>query len=1406
MSTNDLNTNNNASQTLFRFATSRNAELSDPKNLERRFIFRKDTQKGIFDQKLNASTSLQRLCEDPSALPLTIETEQTLKAKDSVFYNLAVWVARNKATASKAEFDAKIKEYRNYLVTTNTSMLAIYSGLWDNLVYQVVTQKDFYAKETLIQFLHLNHILSVYTDGVEDVYNDVIKAKVVLPKELFKVNNAASSTASGTSRMADQPVVIAPKVVYNEKNMKFAEAKINLQANEKLQDSLEKLEKAYQKEYQDAYKEALANYEREVAPARKEYQKQLEELASRKKIAESRINYLSKMSIAHPELFVKDENSQEELRKLNEEIVRTVPAPELPEFNFEFRSEIDAAAIERALDKEDASSVCRIFGMPSVTQALSSLPSFANILQTIAQNNQSLQQQLINNTVINQQVSTTVGGVVVPVASSNAANGWIPYSVKTSVKNNSDWFIQIVIENFAHRIVSGNYKVTINGTEISSNVVFEPSNGVSFLFYNSPGIPASLTLRQNGFILEGEVVLEDGKTYLMSVTLVQDPSDFSNPLKQGVFKGSAAFTLKDIKPDTGSGSGTGTGTTTTTPVGSFIPSGFGMKNIGITDYKRVEQSTYCYVEGEVAHIENIMAREYKERATRKLRRSENQTTKSTESEKEKLTDTTSTDRHEMQSEISKILQESKDFAAQAGFNANWKLGSAGSMGVSANANYATHNSKEESNRQAVTEAKDITARALDRIVTKVKEERIDKIIEEFEENNKHGFDNTKGSSHVVGVYRWVDKVVKNQIYNYGKRMMFEFMVPEPAKLHKLGMAISKNQENQLVKPVDPRESNIHKMENYSSLNDEAVLKYWSGVYNVELEDKPTATKKVSYSFSEKVGIDFTDTAKRQGFGRLAGSYNKDFEIPRGYVATRLQGDFSIRGGGWEASSPMYPSCLLSIANRRVREGMEADFDKAVKNSVGQLLNIPQIDMELNNIEEKIGISMNTWDVKGVLGAFTIFCQLTQEVQNAWLQKTFNKIIEAYETELAKYEQALAEIKAMGVEIKGSNPGFYRKIENTILRRNCISYMLEQNPNVDLTFGRGKYYNNGYSSGDETFLNTDIKVDGKLDQYAAFAKFMEQAFEWEIMSYYFYPYYWGERKSWADLYQFDDNDPVFRAFMQSGMARVIVTVRPGFEEAVRHFLATGQIWNGGEVPVIDDPLFLSIVDEMRSPKATKEGEPWRERIPTSLTILQADSIGLRVEKALPCNCEPGVKFDDNLGEMCATNFEMNQNQVGQTSDKWMQISFNEMDIPQYFKTIGDLDKAGLFPRQYDCMGHVLVIDRDAKWLGTDSIAKFYQTVADEISQIEGIEAYVSGENGITFKILANKITNFSFRKPGGVDDFDLLKFSIDLNNSYLKFMSPYYGNSNSSSKILDKNGQEIPKAEYLDKVPLSKFLV
>ena len=75
------------------------------------------------------------------------------------------------------------------------------------------------------------------------------------------------------------------------------------------------------------------------------------------------------------------------------------------------------------------------------------------------------------------------------------------------------------------------------------------------------------------------------------------------------------------------------------------------------------------------------------------------------------------------------------------------------------------------------------------------------------------------------------------------------------------------------------------------------------------------------------------------------------------------------------------------------------------------------------------------------------------------------------------------------------------------------------------------------------------------------------------------------------------------------------------------MSFGQIWNGGSVPVIEDELYMSIVDELKKPAGAKEGKAWLTRVPTSLTILQANSIGLVVDKALPCHCDEKDDFEN-----------------------------------------------------------------------------------------------------------------------------------------------------------------------------------
>lgn len=1357
---NNIHTNKD-SQTLFRFTSMRNPELSNPENLQRRFIFRNTTtHAGVFDKLLNESTSLKKLCEKPEELALVIETEKSLKEQAPELYQLAVWIARNKTTATKEEFDNKITDYRNL---RPSSTISVNAHIWDNLIYQVVTQKDFYAKEILMQIIHANHILDIYQNNDDETYQDIIKAKVVLPKELFKVDTEDIPSKNSVSNKTS-------KNRYNVKGMAFAEAKSNLFENKKLSEKLVRLEKQYQEDYQTAYDESYAKYEESIAPIQETHQQAINEIYRKRQTLQNRIDYLTELSISDSKTFYATTDLGKELNQLKDDVLALEdPTIDLPKFVFDFLPEIDAKKLESLLNDDEKNALCRIFETEDLVRALSGIKTYENIQEKIVTSTETLEKQVLENTVLSEQRLSNIGGVLVPITDDfqNPDDFFPPngFSIKTVRRNylSNQHFIIVQFNDTSKHIVSGSYTLTLqDGTTFSSSDVSTPVSNINHLFKNPYLILPNTNI--TSATLDGEVTLSDGQIYTLSAFLKNGNSFAYKLLGNGIIN-----LIHNFNGD-GETDNDGTSSDTETPSEVFIPSGFGMKNIGVADYRKVEQSTYCYVEGEVAHIENVMAREYKEKSTRRLKRSETQTTSSSETESEQLTDTTSTQRHEMQSEIAKILQNSKDFGTQASFHYGGEK-----MSFDIGANYATHNSREESNRQAMTEAQEITSRALDRIVTKVKEERVDKIVDEYEENNKHGFDNTKGNNHVVGVYRWVDKIVKNQIYNYGKRMMFEFMVPEPAKLHLLGMKISNSLENQLVKPVDPRTSSIHKLENYASLNNETLLKFWASKYNVELEEKPSLKLSVSKSFH--------------------GNYNNpgyfttgadSIDVPKGYEVNKAKASVSF---DFHLNRKEYSGVSICIGNKYYnRQRNEKIFNES--------------DIIFNNlggIREKVGVSYKAYDCGTFALSVVAECTLTQEAKNAWLQKTFNAIITAYEDKLSEYEEALEEAKSLGAEMK-SNPGFYRKIENTILRKNCISYMLNQNPQASLTFGKDKYYTLDGSQ-EENFTNTAIKVDQDLDQYSAFVKFMEQAFEWDIMSYHLYPYYWGNRNNWADLYQFEDNDAIFRAFMQSGMARVIVTVRPGFEEAVRHFLATGQIWNGGEVPVIDDPLFLSIVDELRSPEATKEGEPWRERIPTALTILQANSIGLKVEKALPCYCEPDATFNDDLGDICGNNFELNNNQIGQTAEKWMEITFNEMND---YQTINQYDDEQAFPLVYKCLGNTINIDRDATWQGTDSSDKIYQALADELSMLDGIEAYITGENGITFKVDINKIKNFSFRKPGTQDDFELFRFYIDTEETYLKIISPT--GQYSQERILAKGGQTIPQEEYTDKVPLSKFLV
>ncbi len=1344
---------NTPSQTLFRFVSLRSPQLSDETKNDKRFITIPEELKSdnaFYVPVVNGTGSKQRLLQNCAANyannPNCISSDhnsanslESFKISYNAFYIFSTWLAKNRNRCTFRELINKKKELfmaeiENAYPLPTPNIL----DLWNNLIYQVVTQKDFYVKEVIMQQLLTQHILSI--SGEEEIKAG-LNAKIVLPKELM-IDEKPLPGSNLTSKMAAEEPQQTPPSEEMKRQQLISTAKIKLERYEALRKALSGMERNYRADYQKEYKARESDYKKEIAPILERYN------------AEVAANKERYCEIRKPDVQYDPADPCQQLP--------VVPEPVLPPFEFDFRQEIEAEWLIRALKPEDLDALLDILGYDfskesgkerSAVPGASSLyylldgrSTFSEITSLINQAVETSNERIVQNTETDQEAYTSIGGVIVPMARTIS----IPFTYQICPK----WVYKGYTFDMSLTVPDSSWDVQYISYTLT------PKNGL-------PSITGDYYMKSRS---GNTIFLNDLCMPGLDLNTVQDASldiniQFTNGKKSGTYiptlQARACLSDKFWLE-----------TEEEVPVvidedNTFIPSGFGFKQIGIADYLKVEQTTHAYVEGEVAHIENIMAREYREKSTRKLRRSENTTTKSTDKEREQLSDTTTANRFEMQNEVAKMMQESYDFSGFA--NANYK--GAGAFSISVGANYANHSSKDESTRQAVSQAQDITSRALDRIVTKVHEERIEKIIDEFEENNKHGFDNTKGDKHVVGVYRWVDKLMKNQIYNYGKRMMFEFMVPEPAKLHMLGKAKTK-----LIKPEDPRTSIVMTMATYNALENDNVFSFWAGKYNVTSVKKPDPVIYISHAFSDKA----IATDNQTGTGRWAGLYhNNEFKIPENYEAIYVKG--SVGGGAgalYNSGGGMHSEGTMYICGISVPAKVDLNLDS--KNLI---------------VKDKITISYNGWDIKGVSGSLVATCQLTKEAKTQWQQEAFNAIIQAYEEALAEYNNKMSEEQNKAVEIKDSNPNFYRKIENTLLRKNCISYMADRASGSTHGYGLS-----GLTEG-SSFLDYETKLDKNLDRYTAFVKFMEQAFEWENLSYYLYPYYWGSKQSWENLYQAENTDPLFGAFLQSGMARVIATVRPGFEDAVQFYLATGKIWNGGEVPVIGDELYLSIVDEMKEPKGLKQGKAWITRLPTTLNILQAESIGLKVAHALPFTNENPDDFEVP-GEVITEdkfNFEKNDSILGgKAPEKWIEITFNDMDK---FFNIGAMDHEGIFPRVYECLGNTITLDRDASWKAADGSVVFYKDLAYELSSIDGVKATPSGNNGLTFRIDVNKIKTFTFRKPDNDDNYGLFKFITD-GSTYLKVLSPQMY----AERIVDINKLSLSHSEFIDKAPLSKFLV
>src|SRR5690606_39761430 len=239
------------------------------------------------------------------------------------------------------------------------------------------------------------------------------------------------------------------------------------------------------------------------------------------------------------------------------------------------------------------------------------------------------------------------------------------------------------------------------------------------------------------------------------------------------------------------------------------------------------------------------------------------------------------------------------------------------------------------------------------------------------------------------------------------------------------------------------------------------------------------------------------------------------------------------------------------------------------------------------------------------------CVRTETHLQNWRLKVFEKLSKAYEARWLEYQEQYARFQQErrrkeeegNLEREfGAAPSRKEEIIHAELKKHCLAMLTED----FFTANDSPAVMEEPPSGPPRFRFAEARERGAL------VRFLEQAFEWQHIQYVFYPYFWGRTEPWAERFREDDPAHRFRQFMQAGWARVVVPVRPGFEEVLHYYLQTGNVWGGrGTPPRIGDPLSLSIADEIRERssehglEAIPTGPPWEVRVPTNLVLLRAD---------------------------------------------------------------------------------------------------------------------------------------------------------------------------------------------------------
>jgi hypothetical protein len=610
---------------------------------------------------------------------------------------------------------------------------------------------------------------------------------------------------------------------------------------------------------------------------------------------------------------------------------------------------------------------------------------------------------------------------------------------------------------------------------------------------------------------------------------------------------------------------------------------------GFADLYITREEWDHYEPAEIASIENILARELKSRVHVLV----NQTTVTTTTEQITTTtkeqDTTTTDLTQLQQQSTSDISLAAHIDGQVDTSGQY-----GPTQVNTHLGGSLDYSTSTSTSKATTQSHETVSRAINKIEQTTRQVRTVSTLTRATDKEIHKFDNTQGDQPTVGIYRWVDQIQNVELDRYPHRLLMEFEIPEPgawtrwAHLDDVARATINQPPAPLTidgNPITAANPLLKATDINAGTYSALAARYLAAGISPPPGDRTVAVN-IGYPAS-------ADTAEAQ----VPWRYQSDttLSVPNGYYAVTwvasfqysnmaLKGfdqgllDIAVGGGDVKESNPVPPP--------------EPDH---ITGQFGLPPPAPRCPVGPISIGE-IPIAIQARNVNGFQINVEVLCTPLDQTIAQWQSDTYALIVGNYNALLQAYNDERAGLTVQQTNLADANlPAQNAETIKQELKRQVIEMLIGQ---------RFRGRNAITLDPNDQEPTTDLV---KAANFAPEIQFLEQAFEWETLSYICYPYYWADSQRWWVLARIEGNDPDFADFLRAGSARVVLAARPGFEDQVNLYTLYGLLWGGGPMPAPNDEAYLSIAGEIKAqqqrPLDVTVIDTWQVRLPTTLIWLE-----------------------------------------------------------------------------------------------------------------------------------------------------------------------------------------------------------